>query len=131
AVGRLLPIQGFAVLLRALHGIRERAGDTRLLLIGPNRIDPKYGDYQNHLKQLAAQCGVSDLVVFIGSVEHPDMRAFLAAADAIAVPSILEGMNKVAVEGAAVGTPSVVTRTAGIADLMSNAGIGEIVEPND
>lgn len=131
AVGRLLPIKGFDTLLRALPAIEASAGDTRLLLIGPNRIDPQNGDYQKYLAQLAGECGVADKVIFTGAVPHPDMRAVLAAADVIAVPSVLEGMNKVAVEGAAVGTPSVVTRTSGIADLMSGAGIGEIVEPQN
>lgn len=131
AVGRLLPIKGFDTVLRALPTIEASAGDTRLLLVGPNRTDPQYGDYQNYLSRLAAECGVADKVIFTGAVPHPEVRAVLAAADVIAVPSVLEGMNKVAVEGAAVGTLSVVTRTSGIADLMYDAGIGEIVEPQN
>ena len=126
AVGRLLPIKGFDILLRALSEIQLRAGETRLLLVGPNR-----NKYQSELETLARACGVHDKVIFTGEVPHQEMRALLAAADLIAIPSVLEGMNKIAVEGAAVGTPSVVTRTAGIADLMSQANIGEIVEPND
>ena len=59
------------------------------------------------------------------------MRAYLAAADIVAVPSVMEGMNKIAVEAAAVGTLSIVTRTSGIADLMASAQVGEIVEPNN
>lgn len=131
AVGRLLPIKGFDTMIRALPQILPRAGDTRLLLIGPNRIDPQYGDYQKFLEQLAAECGVRKKIVFTGALPHENMRDVLAAADLIAVPSVLEGMNKIAVEGAAVGTPSVVTRTAGIADLLHEAKSGVIVEPND
>ncbi len=130
-VGRLLPIKGFDTLVRALPEIERRAGDTRLLLVGPNRADTPYGDYQKYLETLAAQCGVREKVVFTGAIPHPAMRALLAAADLIAVPSVLEGMNKIAVEAAAVGTPSVVTCTSGIADFMENQDIGDIVEPND
>ncbi len=126
AVGRLLPIKGFDTLLRALPAIQTRAGETRLLLVGPNR-----GNYQSELENLAALCGVRDKVIFTGAIPHQDMPALLAASDVIAIPSVLEGMNKIAVEGAAVGTPSVVTRTAGIADLMTEANVGEIVEPNN
>ncbi len=131
AVGRLLPIKGFDTLLRALPEIIARAGDTRLLLVGPNRIDPQHGDYQKFLERLAVECSVREKIIFTGAVPHQDMRALAAAADLIVVPSVLEGMNKIAVEGAAVATPSVVTRTAGIADLMTQANVGEIVEPND
>ncbi len=126
AVGRLLPIKGFDILLRALPEIQTLAGDTRLLLVGPNR-----GNYQSELEKLAALCGVRDKVIFTGAIPHQEMRAVLAASDVVAIPSVLEGMNKIAVEGAAVGTPSVVTRTAGIAGLMTGANVGEIVEPND
>ncbi len=51
AAGRLLPIKGFDTLVRALPHAIEIAGDTRLLIMGPNRNSPKYGDYQNYLKQ--------------------------------------------------------------------------------
>ncbi|HZQ09067.1 MAG TPA: glycosyltransferase family 4 protein [Anaerolineae bacterium] len=130
-VGRLLPIKGFDTLVRALPTIESIAGDTHLLLIGPNRADTPYGDYQNYLANLAAECGVRDKITFTGAIPHHDMRTLLAAADLVAVPSVLEGMNKIAVEAAAVGTPAVVTRTSGIADLMEKAEVGAIVEPND
>lgn len=129
-VGRLLPIKGFDQLLRALPTVLDCAGDARLLLIGPNRIDPKYGDYQAWLAALAREQKVADKVIFTGAIEHPAMRVLLAAADVIAVPSVVEGMNKVAVEGAAVGTPSVVARTAGIADLLAARAAGEVVRDN-
>lgn len=130
AVGRLLPIKGFEALIRALPALLANAGDTRVLLIGPNRVDPKLGDYQAYLMRLAGELDVAAQITFTGAVEHAQMRGLLAAADVIAVPSVLEGMNKVAVEGAAVGTPSVVTRTAGIADLLRDARAGEIVAEN-
>lgn len=131
AAGRLLPIKGFDTLIRALPQVEARAGDTRLLVIGPNRFDSQHGDYLQYLQALARECGVQDRVIFTGAIPHQDMRGYLAAADLIAVPSVLEGMNKIVVEGAAVGTPSVVTRTAGIADLMDQTVTGAIVEPND
>lgn len=130
AVGRLLPIKGFDTLIRALPALVERAGETQLIIAGPNRIDPRVGDYQAYLAQLARELHVHARVTFTGALEHPDMRGILASADVIAVPSVLEGMNKVAVEGAAVGTPGVVTRTAGIADLLRDADAGEIVAEN-
>jgi glycosyltransferase involved in cell wall biosynthesis len=130
AVGRLLPIKGFDVLIRALPALNRHAGETHLLLVGPNRSDPKLGDYQAYLTRLAQAFNAQTHITFTGALAHPDMRAVLAAADALAVPSVLEGMNKVAVEAAAVGTPSIVTRTAGIADLLRAAGAGEIVAEN-
>jgi glycosyltransferase involved in cell wall biosynthesis len=130
AVGRLLPIKGFDTLVRAMPAITAQVNDAHLLVVGPNRIDPRAGDYQAYLTQLASEVGVRDRVTFTGAIPHPEVREYLAAADVIAVPSVLEGMNKVAVEGAAVGTPSVVTRTAGIAELLNAADCGLVV-PED
>lgn len=128
AVGRLLPIKGFDKLLDALPNVIREAGDTRLLLIGPNRVDSQFGDYQAHLQQLAHGRGIAARVLFTGAVPHEQMRDYLAAVDVIAVPSVLEGMNKVAVEAAAVGTPAAVTRTAGIADWVAETRSGLVVE---
>src|SRR5262249_38284708 len=48
AVGRLLPIKGFDDLLRALPEVAAGAPDVRLVLVGPNRVDSRLGDYQQH-----------------------------------------------------------------------------------
>lgn len=130
AVGRLLPIKGFDVLLRAMPEILKRSGDVRLLIVGPNRADATVGDYQKYLETLAQELGVREKLILVGDVPHPEMRALLAGLDVVAVPSILEGMNKVAVEAAAVGTPGVVTRTAGIADLLAEQDAGMVVPEN-
>lgn len=130
AVGRLLPIKGFDVLVRALPQIVRETGDVRLLIAGPSRQDPTVGDYQKYLLNLARELNVGNQIAFAGDVPHKEMRTLLAGVDVVVVPSILEGMNKIAVEAAAVGTPSVVTRTAGIADLMAEAGAGVVVQEN-
>jgi glycosyltransferase involved in cell wall biosynthesis len=128
AVGRLLPIKGFDKLVRAAPDLLQAAGDTCVMLIGPNRVDSRLGDYQVYLQKLGDELRVREHLIFAGAVPHPEMRDYLAAADVVAAPSVLEGMNKVVVEAAAVGTPSVVTRTAGIADLMETLQIGAIVD---
>jgi glycosyltransferase involved in cell wall biosynthesis len=128
AVGRLLPIKGFDVLVRALPRIVEVA-DARLLLVGPSRDDERVGDYRRHLESLARELGVADRVIFAGAVPLEDVRGLLAAADVAVVPSLEEGGNKTMVEGAAVGTPFVATRTAGNADWARDWDAGLVVEP--
>jgi glycosyltransferase involved in cell wall biosynthesis len=127
-VGRLLPIKGFDVLVRALPRIGP-AADARLLLVGPTRDDPEVGDYRRHLETLARQLGVGDRVTFVGAFPLEEVRGLLAAADVAVVPSLEEGGNKTLVEAAAVGTPFVATRTAGNADWARNWHSGVVVEP--
>lgn len=127
--GRLLPIKGFDDAVRALPSVRRAFPDARLLFVGPDRSG-RGGSYQQELQGLASELGVGGAVVFAGAVEHERMKSYLAAADLLLVPSILEGMNKVAVEAAAVSTPSVISRTAGIAPALVAAGAGVMIEPH-
>ena len=124
--GRLLPIKGFEDAIRATGLLRERLPRIRLVIAGPDR-----DGHERRLRQLAADTGVAKAVTVTGPVSAADLRRLLASADVVVVPSILEGMNKVAVEAAAVGTPCVITRTTGIAATLASAGAGRLVEPRD
>lgn len=126
--GRLLPIKGFDDAVRALAQIRRDFVNARLLFIGPDRATSD-GSYQKQLEALATELGVRDALIFVGEIPHAQMKTFLAAADLFLVPSVLEGMNRTAIEAGAVGTPAIVTRTAGIAEAMLNANAGLMVEP--
>jgi glycosyltransferase involved in cell wall biosynthesis len=128
-VGRLLPIKGFDHLVRALPSIVASQGDVRLLHVGPNRDDPRLGDYQKHLQGLAQSLGVLSNLLFAGTLPLEGVREALAAADVAAVPSLEEGGNKTMLEAAAVGTPFVVTRTSGNAGWAKEWDCGLIVEP--
>jgi glycosyltransferase involved in cell wall biosynthesis len=128
-VGRLLPIKGFDVLVRSLPGIVAET-DARLLLVGPNRVDSRFGDYRQYLEALAREAGVADRLSFAGSLPLAEIREILAAADLVAIPSLEEGGNKVLLEAAAVGTPFVSTRTAGNAEWARPWNCGVVVEPS-
>jgi len=130
AVGRLLPIKGFDVLVRALPRIAASVAGVRLLLVGPNRVDSRFGDYRQHLEGLALGAAVGDRLSFAGSVPLEQVRDLLAAADVVAIPSLEEGGNKVLLEAAAVGTPFVATRTAGNAAWAREWNCGVVVEPS-
>ncbi len=129
AVGRLLPIKGFDVLVRALPPIAAGT-DARLLIVGPNRVDSRFGDYRRHLEALAREAGVADRLSFAGSVPLEEIRDILAGADVVAIPSLEEGGNKVLLEAAAVGTPFVATRTAGNAAWAREWNCGVVIEPS-
>jgi glycosyltransferase involved in cell wall biosynthesis len=90
-----------------------------LILAGPSRATESYGDYREFLTARAKQAGVGRVVLFTGQVDHALVRDHLAGADVFVCPSILEAQNKVVPEAAAVGTPSVVTDTTGIASYLA------------
>jgi glycosyltransferase involved in cell wall biosynthesis len=126
-VGRLLPIKGFDDAIRALPLIRQEFPQARLGVVGPDRVT-RGRSHQRELQALASELGVSSAVTFLGTIPHGEIKTFLAAADLLLVPSLLEGMNRTVLEAAAVGTPSIVSRNAGIASSVAHAGAGVVVE---
>jgi len=122
-VGRLLPIKGFDGLIQSLPTIEQMVGErVELILCGPARPVPGQGDYRAHLEQLAHQLGVYDRLRLTGELPHAAVREYLAAADLLVIPSVMEGGAKVLMEGAAVGTPFVATETAGTPAHLPQGG---------
>src|ERR1700693_2848806 len=99
--GKLLHNKGIHVLLEAL-----RAVDARALIVG-------FGDYRKDL-ELIAPPGT----LFTGPLEHRHLVHLLPLADVTVVPSIFpEAFGMVAAEAAAAGSPPLVARHSGLAEI--------------
>jgi glycosyltransferase involved in cell wall biosynthesis len=121
AAGRLLPVKGFDDLVRAMPALLRQVPNATALICGPNRQDVRLGDYAAYLQQLIDGHGLGERVILVGHVPPEQMADYLAAADAVAVPSLIEGGNKILVEGAALGTPFVATETSGTVGFFTPA----------
>lgn len=136
SLSRLHPFKGIEYLIEALAQLSPspakgdgRVGGSVLVIAGPNRATPQFGDYGAFLRRTAERLGVADRVILTGEVPYTQSRDWLAAADVVAIPSVVDALNKVALEAAAVGTPSLLTTTTGAADLVAAAGCGVAVLP--
>lgn len=129
SLSRLHPFKGVEFFVRAAPSVLQHAPNAVFLIAGPNRTTERFGDYGAYLNKLAHDLGVAERVKQIGLVPHEQVREYYAAADAVVVPSVSEALNRVAIEAAAVATPSVVTRTTGISEYMVEHGYGLVVEP--
>jgi glycosyltransferase involved in cell wall biosynthesis len=99
--GKLLYNKGVHVLLEALREL-----DARAVIVG-------FGDYRETLE---AAAGTRTL--FTGPLEHRHLVHLLALADATVVPSIFpEAFGMVAAEAAAAGSPPLVARHSGLAEI--------------
>jgi glycosyltransferase involved in cell wall biosynthesis len=100
--GKLLYNKGVHVLLEALRDV-----DARAVIVG-------FGDYRNELER-AAEPGRT---LFTGPLEHRHLTGLLPLADVCVVPSIFpEAFGMVAAEAAAAGTPPLVARHSGLAEV--------------
>jgi glycosyltransferase involved in cell wall biosynthesis len=99
--GKLLYNKGVHVLLEALRTVEARA-----LIVG-------FGDYRSELEGSAGP-----RTLFTGPLEHRHLVHLLALADATVVPSIFpEAFGMVAAEAAAAGSPPLVARHSGLAEI--------------
>jgi glycosyltransferase involved in cell wall biosynthesis len=99
--GKLLHNKGIHVLLEALRVVGARA-----LIVG-------FGDYRKEL-ELIAPPGT----LFTGPLEHRHLVHLLPLADVTVVPSIFpEAFGMVAAEAAAAGSPPLVARHSGLAEI--------------
>jgi glycosyltransferase involved in cell wall biosynthesis len=93
----------------------------RLLLVGD-------GPLMEPCLDLALESGLGDTLVCPGVI--PDMRALLAAADALVLSTEYEGLPYVLLEGLAAGLPVVASDVPGCRALLGG-GRGRLVPPGD
>ncbi len=129
-VGRLHPFKGLEYLVEALPALNALLPvPPRLWLCGPARGTEHYGDFAAYLRKRADALGVGAQVTFTGQLPRPDVRAHLAAADVVCIPSVVEAMNRVTLEATVVGTPVVVSESTGIAAYLAPLGACVAVPP--
>ncbi|MEJ5346736.1 MAG: glycosyltransferase family 4 protein [Chloroflexus sp.] len=129
SLNRLHPFKGIAYLVEAVPTIRAAGLAPQVVIVGPNRSTPRFGDYGEFLRRRAQALGVAADVIFTGAIPHHDARTYLAGADVAVVPSVAESFSRVVIEACAVGTPPVVTRTTGASAYVAAAQAGIVVEP--
>jgi glycosyltransferase involved in cell wall biosynthesis len=105
--GKLIEEKGVQVLLEAMRDL-----DVRLVVVG-------FGPYRPTLEAMAPR-----RTLFTGPLEHRHLVHLLPLADATVVPSIFpEAFGMVAAEAAAAGSPPLVARHSGLAEVA--AGLEE------
>ncbi|MFL6194051.1 MAG: glycosyltransferase family 4 protein [Thermoanaerobaculia bacterium] len=126
-VGRLRIRKGVEVLLEALRGLRRRmtGGGGAVLRIAGD------GEHRAALEARAAELGLGDAVVFLGSCDAARVRALLRGAAALVVPSIYEGMPLVVLEALEAGVPVVASRVSGIPEVVVDGEAGWLVPPEE
>jgi glycosyltransferase involved in cell wall biosynthesis len=129
-IGRLVAKKGFGYLVRASALLRSRGIPVRLAVGGT-------GDLEATLLDEARATGCEAFVSLVGNVPHDEVGGLLAAADAVAVPSVrdergnVDGLPNVLLEAMAAGRPIVASRIGGIPDVVEDERNGLLVPPAD
>jgi glycosyltransferase involved in cell wall biosynthesis len=121
-VGRLIPIKGHIVLLRAFAEARRQVPSLRLDIAGRGPLEPA-------LRALAKELEIEDAVRFLGYVA-PIQRAIEESA-VVVVPSLGEGFGMVALEAMERARPVIAAEIGGLGELVEDGVTGYLVAPGE
>jgi glycosyltransferase involved in cell wall biosynthesis len=125
-VGRLVMRKGIGNTITALA---EVPGAELVIAGGPDPAELHLDPEVKRLRRLAARCGVSDRVRFLGRVDRSGLPALYRSADAVMCVPWYEPFGLAAVEAMACGVPVVASAVGGLSDTVVDGVTGLHVPP--
>ena len=123
-LGRIHEKKGCDLLLRAFAEVASAQAALQLVMAGPEQQDAQ------PWRELAAQLGVADRVVWTGMLNGDLKWGALRAAEVFALPSHQENFGIAVIEALACGVPVLISREVNIWREIVEAGAG-FVENDD
>ncbi len=125
SVGRLEPVKGFALLMKAVQKLFvDEKKDALLVIVGE-------GSERAKLERLVATLHLQERVRLIGARPHTELKQWYSAADCFCLASEREGWPNVVLEAFACGTPVVATEVWGMREVIPNEDLGILAERNE
>lgn len=135
--GRITRRKGLSPFIRnSLPAILQACPDAGLVVVGDNASDSlnRQGEKAEVLAAIE-EAGLGDKVMFLGQVDDRDLETAYACAAVhvfplVEVPGDVEGFGMVAIEAAAVGTPTVAFDVGGVRDTYPK-GSDNVIRSGD
>lgn len=123
AVGNLVEMKGFHVLLRAFAAKLHGRSDVTLRIAGA-------GPERSRLENLASELGLKSQVEFLGRIDREQIRSAMRVANVLVLPSFQETFGVVLIEAMSTGIPVIATRCGGPEEIIT-ADTGLLTSPGD
>ncbi|MGZ4675333.1 MAG: glycosyltransferase family 4 protein [Acidimicrobiia bacterium] len=124
AVGRLVPVKQFDLLVEAIVALRTRHPQIEAVIVGE-------GYRREQLEAQIHEAGAERYISLPGRLGDADLIALYRRAWVLASASAREGWGMTLTEAAACGTPAVVTRIAGHMDAIAEGESGLLADGRD
>lgn len=112
------------LLEQAGQGLLNLSRDLVIVCAGSERADPAYA---RRVHTLIERWGQVDRVRFLGELPHASMNALYASTDVLLIPSVVEGLPRIAIEAQAFGCPVVATAIPGNKGVLLDGHTGHLV----
>ncbi|HEV7870820.1 MAG TPA: glycosyltransferase [Modestobacter sp.] len=127
-LGRLVERKGQEDAVRALAAVPA----AELVVVGGPPTDELDGDPEVcRLRDVAADLGVADRLIFTGSVSRADVPGWIRSADVVLAVPWYEPFGITPLEAMACGRPVVATAVGGLVDSVADGVTGDLVPPRD
>jgi len=116
--------KGHDRVIRVLPKLLSEHPEVLYLIVGE-------GDDRSRLEMLAAECGVTEQVRFVGQVSPDELPDYFRLADVFVMPSTGEGFGIVFLEALATGIQVIAGNQDGSRDALCDGALGTLVDPEN
>lgn len=125
---RIVPEKGHDTFLKAARVVAEEFPDAKFLIVG-SHISREYSAWEEYIKELSKNIGLSDKVIF--SSFRRDLPQILAAMDIFVLASCAEPSGRTHLEAMAMAKPIVATKSGGTPEIAIEEETAILIEPGD
>jgi D-inositol-3-phosphate glycosyltransferase len=136
-VGRIQPLKGIDILLRALGVVKQREPglikNVCVAIIGgdPNPDSEIEQAEFERLELLRTELGLTELVTFLGAKDQDTLVYYYSAAEMVVMPSHYESFGMVALEAMACGAPVIASDVGGLTFSIEDGYNGYLIPGRD
>jgi glycosyltransferase involved in cell wall biosynthesis len=113
-LGRITMQKGPEYFVEAAHLVLQKTDGVRFVMAGS-------GDMMNAMIDLVAKKGIADRFHFTGFLKGRQVHEMLAESDVYIMPSVSEPFGISPLEAMQVGTPSIISKQSGCAEILTHA----------
>jgi len=124
AVGRLVPVKGYDVLIKAFQTIAGQVPNLFCLIVGE-------GECKEELAAQIHEAGLEQRVRLLGYYDRQETLSIIKSTDLFVMPSRYEGTPIALLEAAALARPILASATGGIPELVKHEEQAWLVPPGD
>ncbi len=119
------PVYGADILIKAMAEVKKEIPDIKLSITGAENAQTFV------LKKLTNELGLSDIIQFVGHINHSQIYVFIKEHHFMVMPSRAESFGVAAVEASACGRTVIASDVGGVPEVVIDAKTGILVQPEN